>query len=221
MKNKELAIEYMKDFVEGKVTTEAFWREYQDSKLLQEVLIKDEKRPKGVWNFCEKTGKTIYNENKPFDSDTYFAPERLLTVVDISKLSHRYGLIETVCRYFFFRKEQVKLMNPDAVKYLNLQKMLPSWLDIREEELLLDIYNSAPNGLSKGDHLKWCKQEVKKLFKCDSKPPRWVQNPEWPIINGRPLVFKGQSKEKNHDERVYFYFYDPETKEETIITQMY
>ena len=211
----------MRDFVEGRVTTQEFWKEYQENQLLQDILIKDKKRPKGVWDFDEKTGKEVFYKNKPFDSDNYFAPERLLNVVDISKLEHRYNLIEVVWRYFFFRKEKLKLKNPDAEKYLNLQKMLPAWLDIREEDLLLDIYNSAPSNLTKADKLKYCKDKVKEIFRFDNKPPRWVQSPEWPIVNGKPLVFRKQSKETPEDERVFFYFYDPDTKKETIIEQLY
>ena len=48
-----------------------------------------------------------------------------------------------------------------------------------------------------------------------------IQSPEWPIVNGKPLVFRGQSKEKKYDERVFYYFYDPDTGEETVIEQMY
>ena len=63
--------------------------------------------------------------------------------------------------------------------------------------------------------------ELKKLFRYDKTYPRWVQDPEWPIVNGKPLVFSHQSKGKKGDERVYYYFYDPETQMETVIAQIY
>ncbi len=59
------------------------------------------------------------------------------------------------------------------------------------------------------------------MFKYDTKPPRWIQDPEWPIIDGKPLIFKSQTKEKLDDERVYYTFYNPETKEEQIVCQFY
>ena len=202
LKTQEQAIQYMRDFIEGRVSTEDFWTTYKSSELLQELLINDEKRPIEV-------------------RDCDFAPKNLLKAIDISKLQHKYQLWEAVWGYFHFREEKLKSKNSDAEKYLNLQKMLPAWLDIREEDLLLGIYNSAPNNLTKADKLNYCKDKVKEIFKFDNKPPRWVQNPEWPIVNGKPLVFRNQSKEAPDDQRVFFYFYNPDTKEETIIEQLY
>lgn len=46
-------------------------------------------------------------------------------------------------------------------------------------------------------------------------------NPQWPIINGKPLVFKEQCKERKESELDKFFFYDPETGEETTVEQYY
>jgi hypothetical protein len=59
------------------------------------------------------------------------------------------------------------------------------------------------------------------MFKYDSKPPKWIQDPEWPIIDGKPFVFKSQTKDRKNDERVFYTFYNPETKEERVIIQFY
>lgn len=98
----------------------------------------------------------------------------------------------------------------------------PSWLDINDEYGIFDkIIEEVPKDLSKAKRIAYGKNRLKELFKYDKTYPRWVQAPEWPIVNGKPLVFSHQSKGKKDDERVYYYFYDPDTKEETIVMQMY
>ncbi len=98
----------------------------------------------------------------------------------------------------------------------------PSWLDINDTYGIFDkIIEEVPKDISKTKKIAYGKAKLKELFKYDKTYPRWIQAPEWPIINGKPLVFSHQSKEKKDDERVYYYFYDPDTKEETVVMQMY
>ena len=97
----------------------------------------------------------------------------------------------------------------------------PSYVLIEDDEILNKYINEAPEELNKTEKKKWIKNRIKQDFKYDKSPPRWVQDPEWPIIDGVPLVFKKQSKMTLEDERVFYTFYHPETKEETIIIQFY
>ena len=107
-------------------------------------------------------------------------------------------------------------------QYLYLLDIQPSWLDIVDDQGIFDkIIAECPKDLSKTKRIAWGKARIKELFKYDKTYPRWIQDPEWPIINGKPLVFSHQKKAGKDDERVYYYFYDPDTKEETIITQMH
>ena len=92
---------------------------------------------------------------------------------------------------------------------------------IEDDEILNKYINEAPEGLKKTEKKKWIKNRVKQDFKYDKTPPRWVQDPEWPIVDGSPLVFKKQSKMTLEDERVFYTFYHPETKEETVVIQFY
>lgn len=72
---------------------------------------------------------------------------------------------------------------------------------------------------SKTKRIAMGKEKVKALFKYDKTYPRWVQGVEWPIVNGKPLVFSHQKKAKGGDIRTYYYFYDPDTKEQTVVEQ--
>lgn len=97
----------------------------------------------------------------------------------------------------------------------------PSYINIEDDELLNKYINEAPKGLNKTETKKWIKNRIKQDFKYEKTPPRWVQDPEWPIIDGVPLIFKKQSKMTLEDERVYYTFYHPQTLEETIVVQFY
>ena len=83
------------------------------------------------------------------------------------------------------------------------------------------IIAEIPADLPKTKRIKLGKEKIKELFKYDKTYPRWVQGAEWPVVDGKPLVFSHQKKAGRDDERVFYYFYDPETKEETVIMQMY
>lgn len=95
----------------------------------------------------------------------------------------------------------------------------PTWLDIDDDCILHQILDEIPKTLSKTQRVKLGKEKVKELFKYDKTYPRWIQNPEWPIAHGKPLVFSHQEKVKGDDCHNYYYFYDEDTKEETIIEQ--
>ena len=106
--------------------------------------------------------------------------------------------------------------------YSYILDIQPSWLDIEDDQGIFDkIIAECPKDLSKTKRVAWGKARIKELFKYDKTYPRWIQDPEWPIVNGKPLVFSHQKKAGKNDERVYYYFYDPDTKKETVITQMY
>lgn len=116
--------------------------------------------------------------------------------------------------------------NKEFTKYIDDYRYIlaiqPSWLDIIDDQGIFDkIIAEAPADVSKTKRIEWGKARIKELFRYDKTYPRWVQSPEWPIVNGKPLVFSHQSKEKKDDERVFYYFYDPDTKEETVVEQMY
>lgn len=103
--------------------------------------------------------------------------------------------------------------------YNFLLSIQPSWLDINNDDVFQKVIEEIPNNLSKTQQIKLGKEKVKTLFKYDKTYPRWVQSPEWPIVNGKPLVFSHQKKVKGDDCHTYYYFYDEKTKEQTIVEQ--
>jgi hypothetical protein len=57
----------------------------------------------------------------------------------------------------------------------------------------------------------WLKERILERFRFSSRPPRWLQNPEWPVGPSGPLVFLGQIPLPNyfHDEAAVYVFHDP------------
>jgi hypothetical protein len=197
---KQQLIYYMKDFVEGKMSVYDFWDVFKNNEEIRSLLILDSKK------------------NRKFP--TYYDPEYLLERVDINKLRDRVEIFWTVKRYFKNNKISTNPCNDDE-KYLKfISSIQPNWLEI-DEELLTKIVNSAPKELTKKEKEEWCKANIKEMFAYTDKPPMWMQNPEWPIIDGKPLIFKYQSNDaKDHTvSKIDYYFYNPDNGEEVVIEQ--
>ena len=79
--------------------------------------------------------------------------------------------------------------------------------------------------LSKADQKQFIKQRYAELFKYQTKPPEWIQNPDWIIKNDKPLFFLGQVEIKNcelfHDDGSVYLFVDTETGNIETIKQFY
>jgi len=67
----------------------------------------------------------------------------------------------------------------------------------------------------------WLKEKIKTDFRYLKKQPKWLQSPEWPVENGKPMVFLGQIdiSELSHDDAQAYLFFDEERKTFYTITQ--
>ena len=98
--------------------------------------------------------------------------------------------------------------------------VMPSWLcenamDWAEE----NIVNKAPASLSKTARNKWIKEQIKKAFPYEKRPPSWVQGTEdWPQDkDGNFLTFK---KQKDDGEKTTYTFVDKKTNKEVEIFEL-
>jgi hypothetical protein len=96
--------------------------------------------------------------------------------------------------------------------YSLILKSLPSYLDPPVEFIMPLIPDDA--AMSKTKKKQLLKQRLKEAFPCAAKPPNWIQSPDWPIINGKPLVFVGQTAldlpDMFHDSGMVYVFYSPD-----------
>jgi hypothetical protein len=191
---KNEAIEIMKEFAEGRMSTLTFWNILKNNEIMREVLRKNK--------FLCFFG--AYFEENNTDK------------VDISKLRVRMEIFWMVQHFFKTAKYKITPYNAEEEEYLFWSDIQPEWLGISDEDFLISIVYSAPQGLTKGEKKKWCQSKIKELFKYDKKPPEWIQEPEWPIANGEPLVFKNQIEDGSKGS---YYFYNPNTYETVEIIQ--
>lgn len=190
------------DFAEGRMSFENFKNNYEKSSYYKDIL---EDRGPAEKFYCF-AGGTVNAHLRLFDWETRAG--KSVVHKDIVRYLEYYG----------FKINPTKKYEE---AYLFLLDIQPSYVHIRDESFLEKLIESAPKGVSQAKLKKWLKDKIKELFQYEDKKPRWIQDPEWPIVNGKPLVFRYQSRQVKNDERVNYYFYDPETMEETVITQFY
>jgi len=190
------------EFVEGRMPFNEFRRNYETNKDYKKLL--DDKKP---------NEKDTYRKNDTINQSLHY--------YKWSTTLGKLGVQHYITRYLQYYNVSV---SPTAIYDDELQFMAdiqPSYVNIEDEDFLNAIIASVPEELTKSQQKKWLKEKIKSLFVYDVKPPRWIQDPEWPIVNGKPLVFKSQTRERKDDERVWYTFYDPTTGEETTVSQFY
>jgi len=91
-------------------------------------------------------------------------------------------------------------------------KAVPAYLD-PPWEFMAEKVVPLDSSLSDTQKTKLIRQRLREYFKYVEKPPKWVQSPDWPIHDGRPLVFIGQlsinAPELFHDQGAAYLFFDP------------
>lgn len=197
---KAKLINLMRDFLEGRMSVFEFWEVYKENYELRQLLISDSLK------------------NRKFT--TYYDPEYLIQRVNLNKLRDRLEVFWVVKRYFKTNRISSIPMNEDEENFIFLTSIQPDWLDINVESLI-ELLNSAPEDLEMQEKADWCKMRINEKFIYDDKPPMWLQNPEWPIVNGKPLVFRYQTSEIEDFSitKIKYFFYNPETSEEVTIEQ--
>ena len=202
----EKAIQIMQGFVEGTIDISAFKLEFDNNPAVKKTLADDPLCPQGTYYLL------------PEDKDIVrFLEERRWTT-----RSEQYGVWGEIRRFLSRYDYPFKPNEYYKERYNFLLDIQPRWLDITNEDFLnTQVIAKIPEGLTKAKRIQWCKARLKELFKYDKSPPRWIQSAEWPILEGKPLVFRKQINNIADNERVDYIFYCPETGEEHIVTQWY
>lgn len=216
---KKQSLTIMKNFVEGRMSTIDFWNLYKNNNVIRYIIIHDKKRKKGVYIFDENTKTMIYDRTKTYDYIYYFRPENLLEVVDISIFEHRVEVYNIVKNYFLRRKKKYKYYNDDEQLYNLFQSFLPEWLDMSSESIIsfiLNIWQSMPKETNEMEKTRYCKNKILEFFKYNTYPPKWLQNCEWPIYEGHPLLFIKQEEDVENGCMLYFFINEEKNEEITI-----
>lgn len=204
----EHELEVIVDYVEGKLDISDFREEFLNNRKLKQLLSDR------VEIACYKH----YNYNI-YD---YLCRQVDPRVNSWNNIYARYIVWFNLRTFLSYNKIPFQDFSKYDEDYSFLLEIQPSWLDLTDDRGIFDrIIAEAPKDLSKAKRIQWCKNQLKELFRYDKTYPRWIQDPEWPIVDGKPLVFARQERAGKDDERTFYYFYDPETGEQTIVTQSY
>lgn len=186
-------IKIMKDYLTGVYSTDEFWNILNSNENLMNLLVNNKKRSQSSKN--NDYPRYIY---KMYENNR--------------SLSMKIQLMFTITNFLTTNKIEYKILNREYKKYSLFQSFLPSWLKIDDEQYLENLWNNSPNDLTKTDRIKWCKNWLKEHFVFKNKPPKWLQEPEWPIINNKPLIFVEQKTDTENPSKEIYTFVDENGK---------
>ncbi|MCJ7932553.1 MAG: hypothetical protein MUW56_02690 [Chryseobacterium sp.] len=197
-------IQILKDFVEGKLSDKNFEQQLYTNLELEKLLSDPSINWQGT--YLQNTSPFLYLAEQDYKSTTgrlnahgtikLFLSTIGIEITPSTKYTDEYDLIlRTSPRYVAAEASFIE-------KYI-----LP-----RDKKL------------SKSDQKQYIKQRYTELFKYLTKPPEWVQNPNWPIKDNKPLFFLGQIEIKNcdlFDDGCVYLFVDQETGAIESVKQFY
>lgn len=187
------AVQQMVDLAEGRMTIREFWELYQNSAVLQDIILNDQRLPQRQY--------IVDQFNK----------------VDINILGCRVDVYTAVECYFSRRNKKLKFRNSDVSLYCKLLDLLPNYIDMGNGEFFANIMANAPEDLKSKERDSWFRGEIRRLFTWDKKKPNWIQPPQWPIVDNVPYVFSHQETAEEGYE--LYYFYDPNDKAKTVVIE--
>ncbi|MCH5151454.1 MAG: hypothetical protein J1F65_02205 [Clostridiales bacterium] len=191
------ALAIMRKYVVGEMTTEDFWEVYKNNIVMQRILIRDRKRP----------DESILKINA----------DNMLSVIDITKFSHRTAVHRIVANYFRRRKEKLNYFNAERNLLSDFYAVFPSYADTIDIDRLYEMWLAIPADVPDNQKIKYLKNKLKELFVYKKRRPQWIQNADWPIVDGVPYVFDHQETASEGYEK--YYFYDPKDETKQIIVE--
>ena len=63
---------------------------------------------------------------------------------------------------------------------------------IKMEDYFRSLLKQFQGNPEKAQIESWLEEQLSHSFISVDNPPRWIQNAEWPIVNGEPMQFVGQ-----------------------------
>ena len=188
----------IKEYVEGSLSPHNFQKELYYNKDIENILSEETQIPSYI-----KTENLFY------------------ALLEIDLLCPSGELDSKSMLALFLEKRNISFVynNSASKKYNLFLKIQPNWLSLNESyfQLIMEKYKNE-----KGKNLeKALKLQIKNDFKFLKNRPKWLQSPEWPIINNKPLFFIGQIDitEIRHDTSYLYIFWDVHTQKYTTLDQ--
>lgn len=198
-------IQILKNFVQGEISDKEFEQQLYTNSALEKRLSDSAINWYGT--YLQDTTAFLY-----LIGQNYTTAKGLLNAHETVKLFlSKIGVEVTASTQ---RSEDYDLLLSTSPKYIDAKA------DYIEKYIV-----PKDRTLSKSDQKQYIKQRYAELFKYQTKPPKWIQNPDWPIKNDKPLYFLGQIEMKKgdlfHDEGSIYLFIETETGIIETVKQVY
>lgn len=198
-------IQILKDFAEGKLSDKNFEQQLYTNSDLEKLLSDSSLNWQGT--YLQNTSPFLYLVEQDYNS----AEGKVNAQGTVSLFLSKIGMETTSSAKY---SDEYDLLLSTSPKYIN------AGTEFIEKYIL-----PKDKMLSKADQKLYIKQRYAELFKYQTKPPKWIQNPDWLIKNDKPLFFLGQIEIKNsdlfHDAGWVYLFVDQETKTIESVKQFY
>lgn len=198
-------IKILLNFAEGKLPSKDFEKEIYNNKNL-EKLLSDKTI---IWD------GTYLQKSNPF---LFLAQQNYNTA------SGRLNAQGTVALFLKKMNVSVSLSKKYSEEYDLLLASSPKYLDIDPDFFEKHIL-PANTSVTKSAKKVIIKKKIEELFRYQTKPPKWIQNPNWLIKNNKPMFFLGQVEIKDcdvfHDNGCVYLFADVETGVIETVKQFY
>lgn len=198
-------IQILKDFAEGKLSDKNFEQQLYTNSDLEKLLSDSSLNWQGT--YLQNTSPFLYLVEQDYNS----AEGKVNAQGTVSLFLSKIGMETTSSAKY---SDEYDLLLSTSPKYIN------AGTEFIEKHIL-----PKDKMLSKADQKMYIKQRYAELFKYQTKPPKWIQNPDWLIKNDKPLFFLGQIEIKNsdlfHDAGSVYLFVDQETKTIESVKQFY
>ena len=196
-------IEILLQFVAGEISLKEFEHELYTNKEMEELL-------------CDKSINW---------SGTYISTNLYDYLIELnySRIESKVNAIGALELFFQEKGIEYVASKKHSEIYNLFSSTQPKYIDIESvffEKFILPL----DKDLSKSELKQYIRENYEKYFKYQSKPPKWIQNPQWIIKNDKPLFFIGQLELKNeafHDNGFIYAFLDTETGEVETVKQFY
>ncbi len=176
----------IKNFIEGKISSEDFQNEVVENDGLQNYL---ENNARYTPRFLKESGDKLW---------VYLA------CIDVGYVGGRYDMHALV--YELFKENGYKPAKKYADDFRVYLKLLEAVGYVDCPEITEELIRSLPP-VKFSEKVKILKTKIKEIFRYDENPPEWIQEPDWQCRNGKPMIFRGQY---DIDGGCRYVFYDDE-----------
>ncbi len=120
--------------------------------------------------------------------------------------------------FLWTKKVEFEIKASEYVFFNKMMKQCPEWFQCRFD-LLLKMYDNLEELVNE----EKLKEQIINDCKYESYPPYWLQNPEWPVIDGVVCIFQKQSDFPDYldydKDQITYTFLNPKTNEIIEVVQ--